>query len=356
MKASHGVRTKSTLRSAVLAACVLLGGAHAEAAPRATKPAKASKTQEAKDLAVAKKKYAEGVAKFKEGNYTDALAAFQAADDIKSTAQAARYIALCLDNLGRYQAAIATYERFLASAPEKMAEQATEARARVEAIKKLPGKIHVTSDPPGAAFTVDGVAWATTTPADVEMAPGHHVVHFTVTGHDAADRELDVTFASRHEIDARLATSVAPPPPPPPAQLSPEEELRRPIVIAPPPPLPEPPPPPLVQRSLVPAWVLGGIGVVAAGTGAVFGGLALSDKNAFTSNPTSAKADDGQRNAQAADICFGVAGAFALTAGLYLVFRDSYKEPATTGSAGPTLHAVPMVSAHGGGAAASVTF
>src|SRR5262249_9732279 len=87
--------------------------------------------------------YGAGEDKFKKGDYEGALTDFTAADAIKSAPQAARYIGLCQDNLRHYKEAVTAYERFLADVPTKMKEQGDEVRKRVEAIKAMPGKVHV---------------------------------------------------------------------------------------------------------------------------------------------------------------------------------------------------------------------
>jgi hypothetical protein len=347
---------KSALRASfALACCTALAAAPASAKP-ATKAA-AAKAAETKQLAAAKKHYSEGAEKYKAGDYAGALAEFQAADDIKPTPQAARYIGLCLDGLGRYQAAIAAFERFLSNAPVKMAAQADEVRARVAAIRQLPGKIHFETDPKGASVEVDGTQMAASTPADVEVAPGHHKVHFAIAGHDPVDREIDVTFASRHEVTVTLAAPVAPapPPPPPPAPVS---DLDAPLVLPPPPTFaPEPPPPPPPPRDLTPALVLGGAAVAAVGVGAVFGGLAVSDQSSYKSHPTEAKADQGQQHAQDADICFAIGGAFAVAGALYAVLRNMpTPERAHRPIVADHVELAPLVTAHGGGAGAIVRF
>jgi hypothetical protein len=169
-------------------------------------------------LAAAKKHYGAGTEKFKVGYYADALEEFQAADELKPTPQAARYIGLCLHKLGRYQEALVAFQRFLAGATPKMAAQVDEVRALVAAIQQLPGKVHFESDPEGAAVSVDGKPVAGTTPTDADVAPGTHMVRFEAPGHRPVVKELVVKFASPAQVDATLSVSVAavPPPPPPP--------------------------------------------------------------------------------------------------------------------------------------------
>lgn len=332
--------------------------------PGADKPA-ADKPLDKKQLAEAKKHYTDGETKYKAGDYAGALSDFQAADAIKETPQADRYIGLCQDNLGHFPESVAAYQKFLANVPAKMAAQGDEVRARVTAIQQLPGKLHVTSDPPAAAFSIDGKAEANPTPADVDVAPGHHTLHFSAGGHDPVDKDIDVTFASKQDVTVTLPASAPPPPPPPPP------------VAATPPPAATPPaetaqggPP-----SKLPAWITGGLAVAAAGVGTAFGIMALNDKSDFNNNPTTSKADDGENHALISDMAFGVAITLGVTSAvLFLTSDDTTPAPAATpvpasGSAKGTrtvaaakphhdvsITPTPFVSAHGGGAGALIRF
>lgn len=322
--------------------------------PAAAAPAPAGGLDKAQ-LADAKKHYGDGETKFKAGDYAGALVDFQAADSVKSTPQAARYIGLCHDNLGHFADAVTAYERFLANVPAKMATQGDEIRARVAAIKLLPGKVHVASDPAGAAVAVDGKLQPSVTPADVEVPPGHHTLHLTASGHDPADKDVDVTFASRQDVTVTLPAS-APPPPPVVAVV--------PAPIAPP--ADAPPPPPSTQHSTVPAWITGGLAVAAAGVGTVFGILALNDKSKFDSGPTESLADDGENKALIADMAFGVAVTLGVTSAVLFLSHDDSPPPAAAASATPrakranadtfSITPAPIVTPHGAGAGALIRF
>ncbi|MEO6419044.1 MAG: PEGA domain-containing protein, partial [Polyangiaceae bacterium] len=285
--------------------CLAQSAAFAQSAPKPATGATASKAGAAKppaagaakpNVAEAKTHYLAGEVKFKSADYAGALADFQAADTIKGTPQAARFIGLCQDKLGHYPEALAAYDRFLGDVPPKLAKEGDEVKAREAEIKALPGKVHTESTPPGAVVQLDGksVGGASGTPTDFDAAPGHHTLHFSAEGRLPVDKDIDVSFASKQDVNVTLdaapapvaVVAVAPVPTPPPA--------------APPPPPPEP-------RSKLPAYVTGGLAIVAAGVGTAFGVVALGDKSDFDKNPTTAKADDGENHALIADMAFGVA-------------------------------------------------
>ncbi len=322
------------------------------AAKPAAKPATAPPTKA--QLAEAKKHYGEGDKKFKAGDFAGAEAEFKAANDIKAAPQSERYIGMCEDALGNFASAVEWYERFLAHVPEKMAAQGDEIKKREADIKALPGKLHIDSNPPGAAVTIDDKPQAAPTPIDVELAPGSHALKLTAPGRLPTQKTVDVTFASKQTVSADLDPE-PPPPAPPPA----------PVAVTPPAP-PAPPPPPPAPRSNVPAYVTGGLAILAAGVGTVFGIMTLSDKSNYDKNPTTQTADNGDTHALITDMAFGVALTFGVTSAVLFLTKD---EPAaaakTEGAHVASQHAkkksftvtpTPIVGAHSGGAGFTVRF
>ena len=339
------------LAAALAAACALSYAPLAAAAkpPAETAPGKP-------DLATAKKHYADGEKKFKAGDFAGALDDFRAANAIKSAPQSERYIGLCEDSLGHLQEAVTWYDKFLAHVPEKMATQGDEIRKRELEVKAYPGKVHVESNPPGASVTADGKPLPAPTPTDVELAPGSHTIKFTEQGRLPAEKQIDVAFASSQsvtaDLDVEAATSSPVPVTPPP--------VTTPVPAVPPPPAPEP-------RSKVPAYVTGGLAVVAAGVGTVFGVMALSDKSDYDKNPTTQKADDGDTHALIADMAFGVALTFGVTSAVLFFTKD--EQPAVPAAAkmakasggdskrsGVTFTPTPWVGPHSGGAGFALRF
>ena len=184
--------------------------------PKPAAAATGDKPLDKKQLAEAKQHYTDGDTKFKAGDFDGALKDFQAADGIKATPQTARYIGACLDSLGRFQEALDAYQRFLSNVPPKMAMRGTQIKLRVAAIQALPGKLHVTSSPSEVGFSLDGKPQPKPTPADVEVPPGHHTLHFTAPGHDPVDKDVDVDVrvetGARRDAPRERRASAAPPP------------------------------------------------------------------------------------------------------------------------------------------------
>jgi hypothetical protein len=312
------------------------------------------------DLAAAKRHYGEGDKMFKAGDYAGAEVEFKAANDIKATPQTERYVGLCEDALGHFTVAVDWYDRFLTHVPDKMGTQGDEIRKRDAEIKALPGKVHIDSNPPGASVSIDDKPQAAPTPMEVQLPPGPHTIKLTETDRLPAQKQIDVTFASRQNVSADLDAEPPPAPPtPPPA----------PIAAGPPPPPPAPPPPPPEPRSKVPAYVTGGLAVIAAGVGTAFGILALNDKSKFDKNPTTGTADDGDTHALIADMAFGVALTFGVTSAVLFLTKD--EAPAASSAKALTRTAkaeadakrnrvtwtpTPILGAHAGGAGFTLRF
>ena len=323
--------------------------APAKGAPAAPKPLTEKQKKDA-----ARKAYKEGEANFKDGKYQEALEAYKVADDLLPVPASKFKIAVCRDKLGEVVDAVGAYQTFLDTAPppDKYADSIVEAKARVELLKKTPGKILIAVIPPDApklAFTIDGgpPQPAASLPTEVvspgggaplkhaaiAVAPGRHRLAVQAEGFDPGATELEVPFAQSKDI--RVTLSPTPPPPPP-------------------------PPPP---RSNVPAYVtlgLAGAGVV---VGTIFGVAALKSKDAFNAKngATTDNADTTDRNALISDMSFAVALTFGVTGVVLLLSNDS-AEPAKTGAHQPTKKSAvrgfvtPYAGPSGGGAVGVFTF
>ncbi|MFS8071965.1 MAG: hypothetical protein ACMG6S_36815, partial [Byssovorax sp.] len=344
-----------------------------------------------KDLA--KKNYKEGEANFKDGTYAEALEHYRVAEDAVPIGATKYKIAASLDKLGKVQESVAAYQVFLDSTPDavKMKDAIADSTARVEALKKTPGKVRVAtepSSPPNLKFAIDAaapvpgiavpapVALAPATPApgaapaaptaaptqafngEFSVPPGHHKITATADGYDPTSAEVDVNFAETKDV--KLALNLTPPPPPPP-------------VVAPPPVAVEPPPqpilPPPAKRSNVPAYVTLGLAGAGAIVGTIFGISALGSKSDFNApgGATVENADKTDRNALIADMSFAVALTFGVTGAVLLLSNDTPTETkaATNGAPGPRKpvksamprgFVAPYASPTGAGAAAFMTF
>ena len=319
--------------------------------PHGKLPARPMTEKQKKDAA--RKSYKEAEAKYKAGDYKAALEHFKEADDLLPIPATKYKIAVCRDKLGEIRQAAAGYQLFLDSSPspDKMADAIADAKSRLDALKKTPGKIRIGIEPVGvqrvtiqvdasppqpvAALPQERVtpepppvpAGSSMTPPPpppsyeasmLMVSPGHHKITVAADGYDPASTDLDVSFASTNDVQLQLHQAAPPPPPQEPVAQQ-----------GPPPPLPPPPPP----RSNVPAYVTLGLAGAGLVVGGVFGGLALKAKGDFNNAkvPTTAMADKVDRDALVSDMSFAVALTFGVTGAVLLLSNDSASGEPKTG-------------------------
>ncbi len=340
----------SLIGSATVIACfslTLVSGApsaHAQGTAAAAS-AKPAKKPDAKTKKAARTAYGEGQKAFEAGDYTVAYDKFKEANDLIPAPHAEYWIALSLDRQGKLEESIQAYESFLANpdAAKVGEEQVASAKARVAELKaKLPGKLSIVTEPPGATIMIDGAPVEGMSPMVNELEPGMHKISISLEGYEPQEVEVEVKPGEQVEQKVELVENmpepVAAPPPPAPA-----------------PPPPPPPPPP--ERSMVPAYVTLGIAGAGLVTGSIFGVMALNAKSDFNDNPTTASADDVERNALIADMSFGIAITLGVTGIVLLTSDEPADEASATAAADKSRFLVaPYVGRNSGGAAASYTF
>ncbi len=313
-----------------------------------------------KELAAAKKHFGEGEKAYAKGEFKDALEHFRAAEAIKAAPQATRYIAMCLDRLGQFRESAIAFEHFVSEAhalkkpPKNLPKQIEEAEERLAEQKRLPAKLHVSATPEGTVFKLDDQPAEAKVPADVEVKPGKHVVHFEAPDHEPKSVDVEASFAESKDVSATLEKKPEPPPPPP-------------VVVKPPEPPPPPPAPP-EPRSKIPAYVTGAIAIASAGVGTAFGILALNDKSDFDknlNNPTLAEeiANRGDNRALVADMAFAAALTLGVTSIVLFLTKDETVVDSKIGRAHVTKKSakkipviVPIATPNGGGAGAVFQF
>ncbi len=175
-------------------------GQPAQAPAPETPAVRAGTTAHAAVPASSKKLLASAEAKRAAGDYASALADYQASDAILSAPASVEGIAFCHDKLGHFDEALTWYERFLAGVPVGMQLPADEAKARLEAIRAMPGHLRLETNPSNAVVLIDGNEQATHTPLEVDLSPGKHAVHVTAADHDPVDKEVAVTSRTNQDI------------------------------------------------------------------------------------------------------------------------------------------------------------
>ena len=258
-------------------------------------------------------------------------------------------IASCHEKEGKVAAAWSDYSELVDQATKKGdKKRATYAARKVAALDKQLPRVQLSVPAGTAELRVDGVvmgqrAWSSAIPVD----PGAHEVAYSAPGKQAGTQQFTATAGTTAKV-------VLPP-------LQDEVVVPVPVAALPlaPPPLSLPPPEgePTTQGSPLrtAGYVVGGVGIVGLGLGAVFGGLALSSKGsvngACKGNQCSQTGLDDVSSArsQATVSTVGlIAGGVCLAAGVTLVIVG--------GKRGTTVGFVPLTTDHGAGLATVGTF
>ncbi len=172
----------------------------------------------------ARKHYEAGAAAFDAGQYHEAVAQFQAADELAPRAPLSFNIARAYELASDPAGALKYYREYLRREPAALNAGVVHGRiADLESVLAARGvqQLTVSSRPPGAFLSVDGKP-SGVTPWTGELAPGKHRLSLTREGYAAVarDYELEPKHASEVEVPldvaARTDSGAAKPMPPPP--------------------------------------------------------------------------------------------------------------------------------------------
>lgn len=305
--------------------------------------------------------YKEGEKAYKAKDWECAYQLFLAADAIRPGGKPKYYAGSAADKLGKIKEALSLYQSFLDTNPDasKSGDLIKDSKDRIDALKVMPGLVKLSLEPPGAKLLVDGKEMSG---PELKLPGGKHTLVASMDKHETVTKEIDVKADDSIDVKIALPPKMeSPPPPPPPSATE--------VASAPPPPTqsaPPPPPPKKEEKSKVPAIVT--LGLAGAGTvvGVIFGVLALDTKSQFDKNPTTALADETDRNALIADMSFAVAVTFAVTGTVLLLTSGDDKEekkeekkafvPPSKQKSPVRGFVAPMVLPNGGGLAGAMRF
>ncbi len=269
-------------RSAALACAI--GGLLAAPAPAYAGPAAPDAAPEPPEVQDARDAYRLGISLIKQGQWSDALAAFERSFRLKPDAVTAFDIGYCERALGRFTRARKSFLRALA-APELPADKATEARGYLAEIESRLARAVTTLTPAGARVSVDGRPLDAAAPAELVagtrepgppeavgapsftlvLDPGTHVIVVGAPGVPDAVVTRDLAAGTT------VTLALAPADKPAAATLAPGPD--KPVLA----PGPEKPAPPRSARRTGEAVAFGLAGTSAL-VGTVFGALALKNK------------------------------------------------------------------------------
>jgi tetratricopeptide (TPR) repeat protein len=309
-------------RPSRLAARAALLAALAASAPVAAAPPLAG-TASVADRAKARRATQEGEAKLAKGDLEGALERFLYAASVVPSPHALRQVAMLHDRLGHVREAVSAYEAYLELAPQ---QEIADAKARVDALKKTPGRVIVRGSPREARLTVDDDQTFEGLPAELVLAPGEHRFVLAAEGYVSHEFVVDVAFGAVTTPAVDLEREAPPAPQVILDDLGHPDPVLLPLA---PPPVPVAAPPPSWAARHPGALVLSGLTLGALGTGLFFGLEALDAKRAFGDRASTSEADRGERAAFRADLAFGG----ALLLGAAAIALVAYDEPAQGASA-----------------------
>lgn len=275
--------------------------------------------------------YARGQELFQAGQFEEARTSFNEAFEAVPNPVVLLSLAECEVKLSQLPEAVTTLERYLAlreDAPDR-----AQIEAKIATIKETPATLVITSDTPGARITLDGADTGKVTPAEVQVAPGAHVVQIAFSGEEGSTQSMTARYGQRHELSVELGARnlvdpfgdgpVAAP------TTAPTESATGASVSS--------------EGAGPAAWVLVSVGAAGIVAGSVLGFMTLSAKNDFDQTPTADLADKGERLALFTDVAFGV-GAVCLITGLVLAVTAGGEDDAgADGDTTARLRITPVV-------------
>lgn len=277
--------------------------------------------------------YARGQELFQAGSFEEAKTAFNEAFEAVPNPVVLLSVAECEVKLTQLPEAVTTLERYLAlreDAPDR-----AQIEAKITSIKETPATLVISSDSPGARIKIDGADTGQVTPAELQVAPGAHVIQVAFGSEEGSTQSMTARYGQRHELSVELGGRNLVDPFGDSGETAPATTTSATAAE------------PVANSGGVgpAAWVLASVGAVGIVTGTVLGFMTLSAKNDFDETPTADQADKGERLALFTDVAFGV-GAVCLITGLVLAVTAGEEEAAADSNAAQSarLRVTPIVS------------
>ena len=163
----------------------------------------------ADDVELARKHFADGVKRYRDGDYVGARALFLEADAAHHAPAIVYNIARAEERLGHPQAAVDTYDAYLAEAGEK-GEYTQAAIVAIAQIRASARQLRIETNPSGARIFIDGSPTREPAPTRVLVPAGRH--HIVAEGYDwRAEADVDTGTSAVETVTlAKPATTQAP--------------------------------------------------------------------------------------------------------------------------------------------------
>jgi tetratricopeptide (TPR) repeat protein len=169
--------------------------------------AQAQKARTGEDLDLAKAHFRTGEIYYEKGRYPDAAREFEEAYRLSNRAELLYNMGKAYDGDGDAARALGAYRRFLENV--KGSSDRPWVEGRVGQLRKVVGRLTVTSNVTGAAVKVDGKEVGLTPLSDViDVNPGTHEVALTHEGHATFKKSVIAAPGSEIPVQAEMTSLV----------------------------------------------------------------------------------------------------------------------------------------------------
>jgi hypothetical protein len=134
----------------------------------------------------------QGVRSFRAGRYADAIAYFRAAYDLGGPSSELWNIVRCREGMDDPQGAAAAIDVYLSLKNLSQGDRA-DADREAQSIRARPSLVTVTTNPSGAAVSLDGKT-AGQAPISMEVHAGSHSVAVRLPGYEPATQTVEARF------------------------------------------------------------------------------------------------------------------------------------------------------------------
>lgn len=161
------------------------------------------------DKAEAKEHFYRAKSLVEEGALKKAIAEFKASYDLNPLPMVLFNIAACHDQLTEYASAMNYYKKFLIEGKTSSEEMKTEAKTRIDELKKYLGLVKLTANESGADVVVDGEVIGQTPMGVFFLETGSHEIKLQKNGFFDAKKTFKIVSGETIEIDLALEKQVA---------------------------------------------------------------------------------------------------------------------------------------------------
>jgi hypothetical protein len=151
--------------------------------------------------------YRRGQELYTAGEYELAIPEFRAAYCLKPAPEDVFNIAQAYERLVEYEKAVVWFEAYIRLLPTSAAEEIRNVGNRVKALRRLPARIRVATDPPGAKVTLEKDGHEVSTPANadsIKVLAGTYRMRVELPGYQSISETLTAEIGQPYTYSYRL--------------------------------------------------------------------------------------------------------------------------------------------------------